>query len=189
MNFVQIYIVTLTMAVLHVNHRNLVSADVVKSINTSNNENLSRNRRYWRLVNDLALDFPLRKPSITVTYQTEFNLKIISRDPCLLIKVASYFDSSNIQIIVSRRLIDFQYSLDSCKGVFGEKMRNSIIYIEGNENSSSDLKLSLTQFLDRDTRCFFVLCSKICTRMILQVVDSIGFGIVPWLIGTIELRL
>ena len=120
------------------------------------------------------------------TTHKELTAKTISQNSCLLVKIASYFDESSVRIIVSKKYINSLTILNSCKGLYDGPIRKSVVYIDGDDNSLNDIKINTMQFMARDFGCYVVICSQICTSLILQIAETIGFGIGIYFWITIE---
>ena len=115
-----------------------------------------------------------------------FTAETLARNPCLLIKIASYFDESNVRLIVSKELTGQIDKPNVCKRLDGRLMQNSVVYVEGDDTNLDNLKMQAKGFLSREFRTFVVICSKICTSFILQIAEKIGFGVsvYRWIIIT-----
>ena len=110
------------------------------------------------------------------SYKRKLTVEAISRNPCVLTEIASYFEAKNVRVIVSKHRHGLENTLKSCKGIFGRSMTKSVVYIEGDENDYSNLKKSALHFLQRDIRCYVVICSDMCSSLILNIAESLGFG-------------
>ena len=145
--------------------------------NFTNNYFHMNSRCYQHLLDRTAKGLQHGKANGKVEFSKDLTIGTLSRNPCLLMKIASYFDTSSIRWIVSKQLIDLKDSLNSCKGLFGVSMRKSVAYIKGDMNSFDHLRTNAKQLLDRDTRFYILLCSQVCTNFILYIADTMGFGI------------
>ena len=118
-----------------------------------------------------------RKYSTEQLSSTELSVEAIEANPCLLAKIASNLGAESVRSIVSRSFITLSYTFMSCKGVFGRQVDNTIVSIEGDENSMYDIKRIAHQYLTRDIRCFVVICSQVCSNFILHIAKTLGFGV------------
>ena len=109
--------------------------------------------------------------------QIEEAAKMISKNPCLLTKIASNLDVSSMRLMISNKFIGLSEDLQSCKGLLGRPIKTSVTLIEGEENDFNNLRMNVLQFVDRDIRCFVIVCSEVCSSLILHIVETIGFGI------------
>ena len=102
----------------------------------------------------------------------------IAHNPCVLLEMASYFDVSSLRLIVSKQNDGLLDAIVSCRNVFSRSIeRKSVVYIQGDENSITDLKKDALYFLTRDIKCYVVVCSETCSSLLLTLAVTLGFGV------------
>ena len=109
--------------------------------------------------------------------QSEITTRPFLTNPCLLAKIASYFEVHTLRVIVSSQYFDLLNNLKSCKDVSSRIVgRKSVVPIQGDEYNFNDLKSNALNFLGRDIKCYIVLCSEVCSSLILYIAATLGFG-------------
>ena len=112
----------------------------------------------------------------------EMDLKVIFKNPCILTKIVSILDIHKFRVIVSRRQIEFTKSLSKCNASIG--ILKSFVFVQGDENNYENLKQNLLHNLSRDIPCYIVLCTMVCSSLILSLAHILGFasGIYVWIL-------
>ena len=109
---------------------------------------------------------------------SEITTRPFLTNPCLLAKIASYFEVHTLRVIVSSQYFDLLNNLKSCKDVSSRIVgRKSVVPIQGDEYNFNDLKSNALNFLERDIKCYIVLCSEVCSSLILYIAATLGFGV------------
>ena len=104
--------------------------------------------------------------------------KALARNPCALAEVASHFGVHSLKLIVSKQYVEFLDDQKSCKNpIRTPQGRQSVSYLEGDENSYANLKYNAQHILDRSVDGFILLCSDICISIMLEIAVTLGFGV------------
>ena len=110
--------------------------------------------------------------------QSTTTAKAFARNPCVLTELASNFDVHRLQLIASKQYDGILDDLNLCKNAIRKsQVRQSVFYLEGDENSYADAKYNALQVLDRSADGFFLICSDICASIMLEIADTLGFGV------------
>ena len=172
-------LVILSITLIRVKYSRTMPQNNLKIDNTVDNAHINQfNSSSLRLINNIYSSLREDNDVTNVVPSTQ-NLTIdtVTRNPCLLVKVASYFDDKGIRMILSNKFINLNISLNKCDGIFGSPTQKSVFYIDGDENSFDNLQLNALSFFDRDIRCYMIICSQLCTNFILNIAEETGFGV------------
>ena len=96
---------------------------------------------------------------------------------CVLEDVASCFDVNHIRFIVSKQYSRLISTVKTCRNASNQSIERTVVYIKGDENSFHNLKTNALNIFSRNIKCFVMVCSDICTSLMLQIAVSLGFGL------------
>ena len=178
MSVIHMVILVLMLALRSISDVHSISLNKMKKHINSSDIQVHRDSPYSsRLIETIDLGLMGNK-TINSTYQIELTVNAIARNPCLIVKLASYFDDSRVRVIASKKLIPSLDDIHSCTALYGRHIQKTIVYIAEDENSFRGLKNNYAmQFLTREIRCYVVICPEVCTSLILQIAQALGFGL------------
>ena len=155
-----------------------LSSNIAKKMPTNSRNNTSRASNLHSQFVDGIFDDIEGKRAEDILLRSESNAIAFLRNPCILEKLALYFEVNSLRLILSKQYLGLKDTLEECRNAFSRSIRRkSVVYIDGDENSHDDLKKNALHFLTRDIECFVVVCSDICSSLFLSLAVNLGFGV------------